>query len=151
MKGEIKAQNCVSEHAQSEKQKFEIATAKRRNRNNFSILRFNLFRFWLSLISVFLFASSQAGGWPSGQGAWTLKPRCRHRCEILLYSHFYPCRKLGNKIGKIVVKAVPNPVKQMSKTILRHTLLTNIFDIFVDFLIFIHVHYMKMHRLYKQL
>jgi hypothetical protein len=27
------------------------------------------------------------------------------------------------KIGKIVVKAVPNPVKQMSKTILRHTLI----------------------------
>ena len=35
----------------------------------------------------------------------------------------------------------------MSKTILRHTLITNIFDIFVDFLIFIHFHYMKMHRL----
>jgi hypothetical protein len=29
--------------------------------------------------------------------------------------------KYRNKIGKIVVKAVPNPVKQMSKTILRHT------------------------------
>jgi len=32
----------------------------------------------------------------------------------------------------------------MSKTLLRHTLIKkNIFDIFVDFLIFIHFHYMK--------
>jgi len=38
-------------------------------------------------------------------------------------------------------------VKQMSKTILRHTLIKNIFDIFVDFLISIHFHYMKMHSL----
>jgi hypothetical protein len=30
-------------------------------------------------------------------------------------------RRSMNKIGKLVVKAVPNPVKQMSKTILRHT------------------------------
>jgi hypothetical protein len=44
----------------------------------------------------------------------------------------------------IVVKAVPNPVKQMSKTILSHTLIKkNIFDISFDFLIFIHFHYMK--------
>ena len=35
----------------------------------------------------------------------------------------------------------------MSKTLLRHTLITNIFYIFVDFLIFIHFHYMKIHRL----
>jgi hypothetical protein len=32
-----------------------------------------------------------------------------------------------NNIGKIVVKAVPNPVKQMSKTILRHTLINKYF------------------------
>jgi hypothetical protein len=31
------------------------------------------------------------------------------------------------QIGKIVVKAVPNPVKQMSKTILRHTLIKKYF------------------------
>jgi hypothetical protein len=35
--------------------------------------------------------------------------------------------KNWNKIGKIVVKAVPNPVKQMSKTILRHTLIKKYF------------------------
>ena len=47
-----------------------------------------------------------------------------------------------------MVKAVPNPVKQIAKTILRHTLIKkNIFDIVVDFLIFIDFHYMKMHRL----
>ena len=40
-------------------------------------------------------------------------------------------------MDKIVVKAVPNPMKQMSKAILRHTLINNIFDIFVDLLIFI--------------
>jgi len=34
----------------------------------------------------------------------------------------------------------------MSKTLLRHTLTRNIFDIFVDFLIFIHFHFMKIHR-----
>ena len=57
-----------------------------------------------------------------------------------------------NNIGKIVVKAVPNPVKQMSKTILRHTLIKkNSFHIFVDFLICIHFHYMKMHRLSSSL
>ena len=66
----------------------------------FCVLTFSCF--WLSLIRVFLFASSQSGGWPSGQGAWTLKPRCRHRCEILLYSHFYPCRKLGGGGGGYV-------------------------------------------------
>ena len=43
-------------------------------------------------------------------------------------------------MDKIVVKAVPNPMKQMSKAILRHTLINNIFDIFVDFLIFMHFH-----------
>jgi hypothetical protein len=37
-----------------------------------------------------------------------------------------------NKTGKTVVKAAPNSVKQMSKTLLRHTLTKNIFDIFVD-------------------
>ena len=63
----------------------------------FCVLTFS--GFWLSFIRVFLFASSQGGGWPSGQGAWTLKPRCRHRCEILLYSHFYPCRKLGGGVA----------------------------------------------------
>jgi hypothetical protein len=52
-------------------------------------------------------------------------------------------------MGKIVVKAVPNPVKQMSKTILRHTLIKK--NIFVDFLIFIHFHYMKIHRLLSSL
>ena len=35
----------------------------------------------------------------------------------------------------------------MSKTLLHHTLTNNIFDIFVDFLIFIHFHFMKIHRL----
>jgi hypothetical protein len=30
-------------------------------------------------------------------------------------------------MGKIVVKAVPDPVKQMSKTILRHTLIKKYF------------------------
>ena len=35
----------------------------------------------------------------------------------------------------------------MSKTLLRHTLLKNVFEIFVDLLIFIHFHYMKMHRI----
>ena len=39
----------------------------------------------------------------------------------------------------------------MSKTLLRHTLTKNIFDIFVDFFIFIHFHYMKMHRLSSSL
>ena len=40
----------------------------------------------------------------------------------------------------------------MSKTILRHTLIKkNIFDIFVDFLIFKHFHYVKMHRLLSSL
>ena len=32
----------------------------------------------------------------------------------------------------------------MSKTLLRHPLIKNIFDIFVDFHIFIHFHYMKI-------
>jgi hypothetical protein len=31
----------------------------------------------------------------------------------------------------------------MSKTLLRQTLIKNIFDIFVDLLIFFHFHYMK--------
>ena len=39
----------------------------------------------------------------------------------------------------------------MSKTLLRHTLIKHIFDIFVDFLIFIHFHYMKIHRLLSSL
>jgi hypothetical protein len=39
------------------------------NRNHFSILRFNLFRFSALAYSRFFFASSQAGRWPSGQGA----------------------------------------------------------------------------------
>jgi hypothetical protein len=34
----------------------------------------------------------------------------------------------------------------MSKTLLRHTLTKNILDIVVDFLIFIHFHFMKIHR-----
>jgi hypothetical protein len=54
-------------------------------------------------------------------------------------------------MGKIVVKTVPNPVKQMSKTVLRHTLIKKYFRNFVDFLIFIHFHYMKMHRLSSSL
>ena len=33
--------------------------------------------FRLSLIRVFFFASSQAGGWSR---RWTLQPRCRHHC-----------------------------------------------------------------------
>ena len=37
----------------------------------------------------------------------------------------------------------------MSKTLLRHTLTNNIFDIFVDFLIFIHFHFMKIHSLFR--
>jgi hypothetical protein len=37
---------------------------------------------------------------------------------------------LLHKIGKIVVKAVPNPVKQMSKAILRHTLIKKYFGHF---------------------
>ena len=46
------------------KQKFEIATAKRRNRNNFSILRFNLFRFSALAYSrlFFLHLRKQEGG-----------------------------------------------------------------------------------------
>jgi len=39
----------------------------------------------------------------------------------------------------------------MSKTLLRHTLKTNIFDIFVNFLIFMHFPYMKIHRLLSSL
>ena len=39
----------------------------------------------------------------------------------------------------------------MSKTLLRHTLIKKKIDIFVDFLIFIHFHYMKMHRLLSSL
>jgi hypothetical protein len=35
----------------------------------------------------------------------------------------------------------------MSKTLLHHTLIKNIFDICVDFLTFIHFHYLKIHRL----
>jgi hypothetical protein len=37
----------------------------------------------------------------------------------------------SNKIGKLVVKALPNPVKQMSKTILRHTLIKIYFGVLV--------------------
>jgi hypothetical protein len=80
LKGEIKAQNCESENAQSKNQKFEIATAKRRNRNNFPILRFNLFMFLAlaySRLSFCIFASRRVAGWSM---RWTLKPRCRHRC-----------------------------------------------------------------------
>ena len=45
------------------KQKFEIATAKRRNRNHFSILRFNLFRFSaLAYSRLFLHLRKQEGG-----------------------------------------------------------------------------------------
>jgi hypothetical protein len=39
----------------------------------------------------------------------------------------------------------------MSKTLLRHTLTKHIFDICVDFLIFIHFHLMKIHRLLSSL
>jgi hypothetical protein len=39
----------------------------------------------------------------------------------------------------------------MSKTLLRPTLITNIFDIFVDSLIFIHFHYVKSYRLLSSL
>ena len=39
----------------------------------------------------------------------------------------------------------------MSKTLLRHTLIKKYFDIFVDLLIFIHFHYMKIHRLLSSL
>ena len=79
-KDEIKTQNCESENAQSKKQKFEIARAKRRNRNHFSILRFSLFRFSAlaySRLSFCIFASRRVAGWSM---RWTLKPRCRHRC-----------------------------------------------------------------------
>jgi hypothetical protein len=49
-----------------------------------------------------------------------LKGSCCH------YNSIY--NNTGTKyIGKIVVKAVPNPVKQMSKTILRHTLIKKYF------------------------
>jgi hypothetical protein len=64
----------------NEKAKFEIATAKRRNRNHFSILRFNLFRFSAlaySRLFFCIFASSRVAEWSR---RWTLKPRCRHRC-----------------------------------------------------------------------
>jgi hypothetical protein len=37
----------------------------------------------------------------------------------------------------------------MSKTLLRHILTKNIFDIIVDFLIFILFHFMKIHRVYQ--
>ena len=80
MKDEIKTRNCESENAQSKKQKFEIARAKRRNRNHFSILRFSLFRFSAlaySRLSFCIFASRRVAGWSM---RWTLKPRCRHRC-----------------------------------------------------------------------
>ena len=49
------------------------------------------------------------------------------------------------------MKAVPNPVKQMSKTILRHILINKYFLTFVDFLIFMHFHYMKKHPLSSSL
>ncbi len=81
LKDEIKTRNCESENAQSKKQKFEIATAKRRNRNHFSILRSAFSGFQLSLIRVFFFfcilASRRVAEWSR---RWTLKPWCRHCC-----------------------------------------------------------------------
>ena len=64
----------------NEKAKFEIATAKRRNRNHFSILRFNLFRFSALAYSrlFFLHLCRQEGG--RVVKALDIKPRCRHRC-----------------------------------------------------------------------
>ena len=84
-KDEIKTQNCESENALSKKEKFEIATAKRRNRNHFSILRFNLFRYSAlaySRLSFCIFASRRVAEWSRH---WTLKPRCRHRCGFDLH------------------------------------------------------------------
>jgi hypothetical protein len=57
-----------------------------------------------------------------------------------------------NKIGKIVVKAVP----KFSEVIVKNNFTShidkkNIFDMFVDCLIFIHFHYMKIHRLSSSL
>jgi hypothetical protein len=43
------------------------------------------------------------------------------RSQLIAIAHVLI--KNFDKIGKLVVKAVPNPVKQMSKTILRHTLI----------------------------
>jgi hypothetical protein len=80
LKDEIKTRNCESENAHSKKQKFEIATAKRRNRNHFSILRFNLFRFSAlaySRLFFCIFASRKVAEWSR---RWTLNPRCRYRC-----------------------------------------------------------------------
>ena len=54
-----------------------------------------------------------------------------------------------NKTGKTVVITAPNSVKWMSKIFLRHTLIRKYFWHFCCWpLIFIHFHYMKIHRLY---
>jgi hypothetical protein len=60
LKDEIKTRNCESENAQSKKQKFEIARGKIEIISPFCASTFSGFR--LSLIRVFFFASSQAGG-----------------------------------------------------------------------------------------
>ena len=72
------------EIVKSKKQKFEIATAKRRSRNHFSILRFNLFRFsalaysrFFFLFFICIFAGRRVVVWSR---RWTLKSRWRHRC-----------------------------------------------------------------------
>jgi hypothetical protein len=56
----------------------------------------------------------------------------------------------GGKIGKIVVKTVPYSVNvNVKNTFTSHIDKKKKFDIFLDFFIFIHFHYMKMHRLYS--
>ena len=57
-----------------------------------------------------------------------------------------------NKTGKTVVITTPTSEKWMSKTFLRHTLKTKYFWHFCFWpLIFIHFHYMKIHRLKSSL
>jgi hypothetical protein len=56
--------------------------------------------------------------------------------------------KYRNKIGKIVAKTVPYLVNvNVKNTFTSHIDKKNILDIFLDFFIFIHFDYMKMHRL----
>ena len=56
--------------------------------------------------------------------------------------------KYRNKIGKIVVKTVPYSVNvNVKNTFTSHIDKKSIIDIFLDFFIFIHFHYMKMQRL----
>jgi hypothetical protein len=55
--------------------------------------------------------------------------------------------KYKNKIGKIVVKTVPYSVNVNVKNTFTSHIDKKKIDIFLDFFIFIHFHYLKMHRL----